>query len=211
MSASTYPYKSQEKSQPSSPSVSKKPELSELERKYILLTQNGLPLIPKPYHWLANELAISVEQVLTMTNDFLARGVIRRIAAVPNHYKLGYKFNGMTVWDVQDEHASKFGDAVGKLPFVSHCYLRPRHLPHWNYNLFAMVHGKTPEEIDQYRDQIKDLLVDVLQDRTNENDNAELEVKSMINNKTNDMLISTKILKKTGLRLKKQTTQKSGE
>ncbi len=207
MSASTYQYKSNASSAPSSPTVSKKPELSALERQYILLTQNGLPLIPKPYDWLASELGISVEQVLTMTNDFLARGVIRRIAAVPNHYKLGYKFNGMTVWDVKDEHASKFGDAVGKLPFVSHCYLRPRHLPQWNYNLFAMVHGKTPEEIDQYRDQIKDLLADVLQDRTNEND----EAKPVMNTQNNDMLISTQILKKTGLRLKKQTTQKSGE
>jgi len=211
MSASTYQYKAQASSVNNSPTASKKPELSELERKYILLTQNGLPLIPKPYDWLAKELAISVEQVLAMTNDFLARGVIRRIAAVPNHYKLGYKFNGMTVWDVKDEHASKFGDAVGKLPFVSHCYLRPRHLPHWNYNLFAMVHGKTPEEIDQYRDQIKDLLADVLQDRCNENNQDKSEAKPEINCKTNDMLISTQILKKTGLRLKKQTTQKSGE
>ena len=33
------------------------------------------------------------------------RGIIRRIAAVPNHYKLGLcRFNGMTVWDVKDEH-----------------------------------------------------------------------------------------------------------
>ena len=187
--------------------MSKKTELSALERQYILLTQNGLPLIPKPYDWLAEELNISVDEVLAMTNDFLARGVVRRIAAVPNHYKLGYQFNGMTVWDVKDEHASKFGDAVGKLPFVSHCYLRPRHLPLWNYNLFAMVHGTTPEEIDQYRDQIKDLLTEVLQYRQ-----SQKEVDGTVNDtKNNDMLISTKILKKTGLRLKKQTTQQSGK
>ena len=200
-------YKSKNVSQATPPTVSKKPELSELERQYILLTQHGLPLIPKPYDWLASELNISVEEVLAITDKFLERGVIRRIAAVPNHYKLGYKFNGMTVWDIKDEHASKFGDAVGKLPFVSHCYLRPRHLPQWNYNLFAMVHGKTPEEINQYRDQIKDLLVDVLQDRTNQADDD----KSEIIMKQNDMLISTQILKKTGLRLKKQTSDKSGE
>jgi DNA-binding Lrp family transcriptional regulator len=176
--------------------------LTPLERQYILLTQNGLPLIAKPYHWLADKLDISVEKTLAMTNDFIERGVIRRIAAVPNHYKLGYKYNGMTVWDIEDSQASKFGDAVGKLPFVSHCYLRPRHLPQWNYNLFAMVHGTTPEQIDQYRDQIKDLLQDVLQDRTTEKD---------VKNKSCDMLISTKILKKTGLRLKNVAQKNSGE
>jgi len=176
MSASTYPSN----------------QLSELERQYVLLTQKGLPIVSHPYHWLADKLGVEVKQVLAMTEDFLKRGIIRRIAAVPNHYKLGYKFNGMTVWDIKDEHASKFGDAVGKLPFVSHCYLRPRHLPNWNYNLFAMVHGKTPEEIDRLRAQIKELLKDVLENRSNENGLM----------KNNDMLTSTQILKKTGLRLK---------
>ena len=173
-------------------------QLTSLERAYVLLTQNGLPIVQQPYHWLANELKISVEKTLEMTNDLLERGIIRRIAAVPNHYKLGYKFNGMTVWDIDDEHASKFGDAVGKLPFVSHCYLRPRHLPHWHYNLFAMVHGCTEEEIEQFRHQISILLADVLNHRQG-------------NAKSHDMLTSTKILKKTGLRLKNKTSESSSE
>jgi len=166
--------------------------LSEIERRYVLLTQQGLPIIAQPYHWLANELKVPVTDVLLMTKDLLDRGIIRRIAAVPNHYKLGYRFNGMTVWDIDDNQASKFGDAVGKLPFVSHCYLRPRHLPNWNYNLFAMVHGKSKEEIDLYRQQLNELLKGVLNT---------CDIKLNLN--SNDMLISTKILKKTGLRLKK--------
>ncbi len=181
-------------------SVSTSPSdtLTPLERQYVLLTQNGLPIVAKPYHWIAEQLSISVEEVLTLTKDFQERGVIRRIAAVPNHYKLGYKFNGMTVWDIDDEQAVKFGDAVGRLPFVSHCYLRPRHLPSWNYNLFAMVHGKTPEEIQHYRSQIKELLKEVLVTRE---DDASQGIPTL----SNDMLTSTQILKKTGLRLKRKT------
>ncbi len=173
-----------------------KPSLTALERQYILLTQKGLPIIEKPYHAIAEQMQISVEQVLALTKDMLERGIIRRIAAVPNHYKLGYQFNGMTVWDIDDEQAEKFGDAVGRLPFVSHCYLRPRHLPHWNYNLFAMVHGKTPEAIAKYRGQIKELLKEVLVTRNNDSSQN-------IPSKSNDMLTSTEILKKTGLRLKR--------
>ncbi len=173
-----------------------KPSLTALERQYIILTQNGLPIIEKPYHHIADKMDISVEQVLALTNDMLARGIIRRIAAVPNHYKLGYQYNGMTVWDVDDEQAEKFGDAVGRLAFVSHCYLRPRHLPQWNYNLFAMVHGKTPEAIAKYRGQIKELLKEVLVERNHDSG-------QQTPTQSNDMLTSTAILKKTGLRLKR--------
>lgn len=171
-------------------------QLSPLERQYVLLTQSGLPLVAKPYQRIAEQLQISEAEVLTMTADLKERGIIRRIAAVPNHYKLGYRFNGMTVWDVQDQYVSEFGQAVGRLPFVSHCYLRPRHLPHWNYNLFAMVHGKTEQEVQQYRTQIKDLLENVFELRNDDADQA-------YNFQTNDMLTSTEILKKTGLRLKR--------
>ncbi|MBU2968946.1 Lrp/AsnC family transcriptional regulator [Pseudoalteromonas sp. C2R02] len=162
-------------------------QLSELERKYVVLTQNGLPICSEPYHKLAQQLNITVKQTLSVTSDLLDRGIIRRIAAVPNHYKLGYTFNGMTTWDIKDELAIEYGKKVGALPFVSHCYLRPRHLPKWHYNLFAMIHGKNEKEVNQYQKQIKELLKDVLQNHQG---------------KSNDVLTSTRILKKTGLRLK---------
>ncbi|MCW8834346.1 MAG: Lrp/AsnC family transcriptional regulator [Colwellia sp.] len=171
-------------------------ELTPLERQYILATQKGLPIVERPYDAIAEKLNISVEQVLTLTKDLQQRGIIRRIAAVPNHYKIGYKFNGMTVWDIDDDKIHEFGQRVGKLPFVSHCYERPRHLPHWNYNLFAMVHGKNQQEIQKYRSQIKELLNDVLVTRNHDSGQGRVT-------KSNDMLTSTQILKKTGLRLKK--------
>ena len=191
MSDSIYQFKPQTQ-EAQGQKAQKSGTLSALERQYVLLTQDGLPLVARPYHELAKQLGISVDQVLAMTKDLLARGVIRRIAAVPNHYKLGYRYNGMTVWDVRDDAAREFGEAVGKLDFVSHCYLRPRHLPHWNYNLFAMVHGRSESDIEQYRAQIKQLLAEVLQNRSDQG------------LKSNDMLTSTRILKKTGLRLRKQ-------
>jgi len=175
--------------------------LTPLEREYVLLTQTGLPIISEPYKWLAEQLHITVEETLEMTKDLKSRGIIRRIAAVPNHYKLGYQFNGMTVWDVKDEFASEFGSAIGRLSFVSHCYLRPRHLPSWNYNLFAMVHGKSEQEIKQYQSQIKDLLSEVL-----ETNRSELNPSL----KSHDMLNSTQILKKTGLRLNRNGEPKGG-
>ena len=111
----------------------------------------------------------------------LENGVIRRIAAVPNHYALGFKANGMTVWNVADERIDELGHSIGKLEFVSHCYHRPRHLPTWPYNLFAMVHGHDRDEVQQQIDHISALLGDACSGH--------------------EILYSTRILKKTGLRI----------
>lgn len=152
------------------------------DKQIIQLTQAGLALVSKPYHALAEQLGVSAAEVMTRMKTMQENGIIRRIGAVPNHYKLGYTFNGMTVWDVADEMIDVLGQQVGALDFVSHCYHRPRHLPEWPYNLFAMVHGKTQESVDNEIAQIKALLGEHCRAHT--------------------VLFSTRILKKTGLRIK---------
>jgi len=112
------------------------------------------------------------------------RGVIRRIGAAPNHYALGLTANGMTVWDVEDDAAHRLGAAVGALDCVTHCYLRPRVPPDWRYNLFAMVHGQSRAEVETKRAEIAALLGPAC--------------------RASDILYSTRILKKTGLRLAAQ-------
>lgn len=149
-------------------------------RQLVELTQAGLPLVDDPWGWLAEQLGLSVEATLDLLKCLQAEGAIRRIAAVPNHYRLGYRHNGMTVWDVADADVPRLGALLGAQPFVSHCYRRPRQ-PGWRYNLFAMVHGRSREEIDRYREHLRYLLGEACA--------------------ADDMLVSSRILKKTGLRL----------
>lgn len=153
----------------------------DLDRRLIVATQGGLPLVSQPYHALAEELGISATLVQERLAEMLARGAIRRIGAVPNHYALGYRFNGMTVWDVEDARVDACGASVGALSFVTHCYRRPRALPDWPYNLFAMVHGKSHEEARAHATEIAQLLGDAC--------------------RGHDILFSSRILKKTGLRI----------
>ena len=152
-----------------------------IDRQIITATQKGLPLTPQPYQTIAEELGISVEIVMQRITVMQEQGVIRRIGAVPNHYRLGYKYNGMTVWNIADEEVDEMGGRVGQLDFVSHCYHRPRHLPEWPYNLFAMVHSKTDAGVKQQIQLIAELLGN--------------------KNRGQDVLYSTRILKKTGLRI----------
>lgn len=93
-----------------------------LARRLIELTQAGLPLVADPWAWIAAQLRLSEAETLALLKRLRDAGVIRRIAAVPNHYRLGYRHNGMTVWDVADERIERLGRLVGGLSFVSHCY-----------------------------------------------------------------------------------------
>jgi len=155
--------------------------LDAIDRRIIQATQAGLPLVAEPYQAVAEQLGLNAEDVMQRLAKMLDNGVIRRIAAVPNHYKLGYRYNGMTVWDVEDQHVDDLGRRVAELPFVSHCYQRPRHLPDWPYNLFAMVHAKTEQDAERQIAIIATLLGEDTRRHT--------------------VLYSTKILKKTGLRI----------
>jgi siroheme decarboxylase len=157
------------------------PAIDVIDRTIIVATQGGLPLVARPYHAIAEQLQLDPEDVMQRVRRMLDNGLIRRIGVVPNHYRLGYKANGMTVWDVSDEVVDELGARVGQFDFVSHCYRRPRHLPQWRYNLFAMVHGKARDEVQGQIAQIAELLGEHV--------------------RAHDVLYSTRILKKTGLRL----------
>jgi DNA-binding Lrp family transcriptional regulator len=121
--------------------------LTEEERQVLLAIQDGLPLAPEPYREVGDRLGMSEERVMELVRSMLAEGKIKRLGAVPNHYALGIRANGMAVWDVPDDRVSEVGPRLGQMPEVTHCYRRPRHPPDWPYNLFAMVHGYSREEV----------------------------------------------------------------
>jgi DNA-binding Lrp family transcriptional regulator len=158
-----------------------RPPLDDTDRAIVRATQAGLPFTERPYHAVADRLGLEPEEVMVRLQRMLDVGVVRRIGAVPNHYAIGWRANGMSVWDVEDSQVSKLGPRVGALTFVSHCYRRPRHPPLWPYNLFAMVHGRTHEEVEDKAAEIAALLGWA--------------------SRAHDVLYSSRILKKTGLRL----------
>lgn len=156
-------------------------DLDTTDRALIKATQAGLPLTRQPFATIGERIGLSERDVMDRLERMQAAGAIRRIAAVPNHYALGYGANGMSVWDVEDEEIDRLGRKVGALPFVSHCYRRPRRLPDWRFNLFAMVHGRSRGDVEDEVREIAALLGEAVHDH--------------------DILYSTEILKKTGLRL----------
>ena len=155
--------------------------LDDIDRRIVMATQGGLALSLRPYDAVASDLGINVADVIARMQRMVDIGVIRRLGVVPNHYALGYRSNGMTVWDVPDERIHELGQKIGALDFVSHCYHRPRHLPDWPYNLFCMVHGRDRATAEGHASEIADVLGSA--------------------NRGHRILFSTRILKKSGLRL----------
>ena len=151
------------------------------DRRIVQATQEGLPLEPRPYHAVAEAAGLEPTEVMARMKHMLAEGAVRRIGAVPNHYALGYRANGMAVWDVDDAQGDALGAKIAALGLSSHCYRRPRHPPHWPYNLFTMVHGRERGEARRAVDEIAAVLGRAARAR--------------------EVLFSTRILKKTGLRL----------
>lgn len=161
--------------------MSSAPVLDALDRRIIADTQAGLPLTEEPCETLAAAIGVEPWEVVQRLAQMVETGVIRRIGAIPNHYRLGLCGNAMTVWDVPDERVAGLGAQIGRLPFVSHCYERPRHPGVWPYNLFAMVHGCDRDAVISKVAQIADRLRNHC--------------------RAHDVLFSTAVLKKTGLRL----------
>ena len=152
-----------------------------IDRSIVKATQAGLPLTPQPYAEVAEVIGLTESEVIERIAAMQERGIIRRIAIAPHHYALGMTANGMSVWDVEDDRISALGARIGALPYVTHCYQRPRALPQWPYNLFAMLHGSGRDEVEAKRREVAAILGDAC--------------------RGSDILYSTRILKKTGLRL----------
>lgn len=109
--------------------------------------EQGLPLCDRPYGEIGRRIGCSEEEVIAALQSLMSSGDIKRFGVVVRHRKLGYRANGMVVWNLPDDRVAEIGRCMGGFPFVTLCYRRPRHLPDWPYNLFTMVHGRDRKEV----------------------------------------------------------------
>ncbi|MGM0590645.1 MAG: Lrp/AsnC family transcriptional regulator [Halobacteriota archaeon] len=186
--------------------------LTPAERDLVLEIQGGLPLTETPYADVAGAIGRDTEWVLRTLQRFDSEGKVRRVGVIPNHYALGYTENGMTVWNVPDDRVEAVGPAVASLDFVTHCYRRPRHEGVWPYNFFAMTHGRTEEESRRRIEQVRETMAeywDVDEEpssaRQTQFCDGDAEPASARQAESTDgawdTLFSTRILKKTGIRM----------
>ena len=108
---------------------------------------DGLPLVSEPYAAIGVEVGLGEADVIARLKAMIESGVIKRFGVVVRHHELGFDANAMVVWDIADEDVPAFGKQIAAMPCVTLCYQRPRRLPDWPYNLFAMIHGRDKHQV----------------------------------------------------------------
>jgi DNA-binding Lrp family transcriptional regulator len=121
--------------------------LEELDKLIIRHTQDNFPLSERPFLEYAKRLGMDEPTLIEKFRGMKETGLLRRVAAILYHRRAGYSANGMSVWKVEPARMSTLGSLLASFKGVSHCYERETH-PKWNYNLYAMIHGRTREEVE---------------------------------------------------------------
>lgn len=127
--------------------------LNEDEKTILSKLQNELEITETPFYFLSNE-KLSIEDALRIIQNLIEKGVIRRIAAVIDYRQVGFTANALFACEVPQEKIIEAGKKLARSELVSHCYER-RTFEGWPYNLFAMMHSKSMEEIQK---QVKNFI-----------------------------------------------------
>lgn len=129
------------------------PSFSDSQIALIRQLQEDLCVISEPFKAIAETIRIDVDTVLRQIKDWKGTGLIRRFGASIRHQQAGFMANGMAVFEIEPQQLDKAGSLLAQYPQVSHCYQRPT-APDWPYNLFAMTHCRTKQELHQLIDEM---------------------------------------------------------
>jgi DNA-binding Lrp family transcriptional regulator len=136
-------------------------DFNEIEKAILRRVQGMLPDTADPYAVIAAEVAaetgkdVGETDVLALLKELVESGAIRRFGASLKHQKAGFDANAMVAWRVDEDKVGGVGELMAARPEISHCYVR-RTYPDWQYNLYTMIHGKRPEDIEAVIEAMKD-------------------------------------------------------
>jgi siroheme decarboxylase len=129
-------------------------KLNKTEKQILWKLEDDLDVISEPFDFLPASTSergecsagLETEEVLRIIQELIDKGVIRRIAAIVDHRKLGFVANILFCSEVPRNRIVEAGEALARFGAVSHCYER-KTVQDWPYNLYAMMHGKSMGEI----------------------------------------------------------------
>lgn len=124
-------------------------ELTDHQRRLAAVLQGHLPITAEPYAAAAESCGWTVEEALRQIRKWSENGLIRRVAVLLNHRRAGVRANGMAVFRVPEHRVDEVGRKLAGYSRVTHCYRRAT-APGWDYNLFAMAHGESREEVESF-------------------------------------------------------------
>jgi len=120
----------------------------EIDQKIISITQDGIPLVKKPFEEIAKQVGISTEEVITRLKRLISIGVIKRLGISVNQRKVGIVANAVVAWKVPGDQIGHIGNILSSYTEVTHCYGRVTIPGKWEHNLFSVIHGYNRESVE---------------------------------------------------------------
>ena len=118
--------------------------LTEADRTRIHIACDDIPHSLTPF----KDWGVSCDEL----REDLAAKRMRRFGAILCHQDAGFPCNAMVCFMLDEgtlANSESAGSLLAKKHYVSHCYERPS-FENFPYNLYAMMHAQTLEELDAY-------------------------------------------------------------
>jgi DNA-binding Lrp family transcriptional regulator len=131
--------------------------LDETDRQIMQALSVGLPLIPRSFAGLADDLSQTENAVISRIKALSEAGYLTRIGVIVRHRALGWSANAMVVWRVPVERIVAAGTSLAALPGITLCYQRKTMPDTWPYTLYSMIHGRSRAEALEVLERAKAL------------------------------------------------------
>jgi siroheme decarboxylase len=105
-------------------------ELDAVDRALLERLQAPMPLVPRPFAAVGQDLNLAESEVLARTRRLEEAGLIRQIGPIFDTRRLGYE-STLVAFHVPEEDLEEVAARVSAHPGVSHNYARPHHYNLW--------------------------------------------------------------------------------
>lgn len=119
--------------------IKKTYELSARDREIIIELKKPFNIVSRPFNELSQRLNINENELIEKLRDYRKSGVIRKVGAIIAQRKVGYNYNALVLWNIEEDKIDLFGEKLASYKNISHCYRRTVY-PNWNYPIYSMIH-----------------------------------------------------------------------
>ena len=123
--------------------------MTEIEKRLLNIIQSNFPITSKPFENLAAQLGLSESAVIDLIKDLKRRRIIRRIGAIFDLQKLGYK-STLCAMKIPSERLDEVADIVNSYSGVTHNYGREH-----EFNLWFTLIAENEKELIETIEEIK--------------------------------------------------------
>lgn len=123
-------------------------ELTDLDRLVLDRIQASFPVASRPFATLAKDFDVTETDVLASVRSLKSSGVIRRIGAIFDSHRLGYK-STLCAIAVPEERIEEVAALISEYPNVTHNYERED-----RYNVWFTLIAHSPARVQAILDEI---------------------------------------------------------